>query len=590
MPENRKLAAILVADIVGFSRLTGVDEDSMLARLRSLRSDVIDPTIAVHSGRVVKRTGDGALVEFRSVVQAVRCAIEIQDIMSERNAGVPVERRIEFRIGIHLGDVVEEVDGDLMGDGVNIAARLEGIAEAGAICISEDAYRQVRSRLDLSVVDLGERALKNIAEPLKVYALQVGGKGRPLGRQPEKAINPVVPDKPSIAVLPFTNMSGDADQEYFVDGMAEDIITALSKFEQLFVIARNSSFVYKGRAVDIKQVGRELGVRYVLEGSVRRSGNRVRITGQLISSETGSHLWADRFDGLLEDVFDLQDQITASVVRAIEPTLRKAEIERAKSKHPENMGAYDLVLQALPHIYAIRPDSNLLALGFLMRAIDLDQHYAPALAHASWALVQRITRPWDVYSADDPGLAISLARRALAAGSDDAQAVVLGGFTLVTLRADYLAGLDAARRAVDLNPGSGFVNGMAGCALIFGDDAAAGLKLLEQAMILGPKDPSFFSHLTVASYGHLCCGRPEQSLELALRSLALNSSWDSTYWVLITAYMSLNRQEDAKAAARKLLDIYPDATTSHYELVLPIRNSMLRDRVIESLKEAGIPD
>jgi len=225
-----------------------------------------------------------------------------------------------------------------------------------------------------------------------------------------------------------------------------------------------------------------------------------------------------------------------------------------------------------------------------MRAIDLDQHYAPALAHASWALVQRITRPWDVYSADDPGLAISLARRALAAGSDDAQAVVLGGFTLVTLRADYLAGLDAARRAVDLNPGSGFVNGMAGCALIFGDDAAAGLKLLEQAMILGPKDPSFFSHLTVASYGHLCCGRPEQSLELALRSLALNSSWDSTYWVLITAYMSLNRQEDAKAAARKLLDIYPDATTSHYELVLPIRNSMLRDRVIESLKEAGIPD
>jgi TolB-like protein len=590
MPENRKLAAILVADIVGFSRLTGVDEDSMLARLRSLRSDVIDPTIAVHSGRVVKRTGDGALVEFRSVVQAVRCAIEIQDIMAERNAGVPVDRRIEFRIGIHLGDVVEEGDGDLMGDGVNIAARLEGIAEAGGICISEDAYRQVRSRLDLSVMDLGERALKNIAEPLKVYALQVGGKGRPLSRQPEKTTHPVVPDKPSIAVLPFTNMSGDADQEYFVDGMAEDIITALSKFEQLFVIARNSSFVYKGRAVDIKQVGRELGVRYVLEGSVRKSGDRVRITGQLINSETGSHLWADRFDGHLADVFDLQDQITASVVGAIEPTLRKAEIERAKSKHPENMGAYDLLLQALPHIYAIRPDTNRQALGFLMRAIELDPHYAPALAHASWALVQRITRPWDVYSADDPGLAVSLARRALAAGSDDAQAVVLGGFTLVTLRADYLAGLDAARRAVDLNPGSGFVNAMAGCALIFGDDAAAGLKLLERAMILGPKDPSFFSQLNVAAFGHLCCGRPEQSVDLAVRSLALNSSWDSTYWVLITAYMSLARPDEAKAAARKLLDISPDATTSHYDLVLPIRNNTLRERVIKSLKEAGIPD
>tara|TARA_R110002094_G_scaffold115713_2_gene111429 strand:- start:165 stop:1937 length:1773 start_codon:yes stop_codon:yes gene_type:complete len=590
MPENRKLAAILVADIVGFSRLTGVDEDGMLARLRSLRSDVIDPTIAVHSGRVVKRTGDGALVEFRSVVQAVRCAIEIQDNMAERNAGVPADRRIEFRIGIHLGDVVEEGDGDLMGDGVNIAARLEGIANAGEICISEDAYRQVRSRLDLSVTDMGEQSLKNIAEPLKVYALQVGTKGRPLSRQPEGSANPTAPDKPSIAVLPFTNMSGDVEQEYFVDGMAEDIITALSKFEQLFVIARNSSFVYKGRAVDIKQVGRELGVRYVLEGSVRRSGDRVRITGQLINSETGSHLWADKFDGRLEDVFDLQDQITASVIGAIEPTVRKAEIERAKSKHPENMGAYDLFLQALPHIYAIRPESNLKALGLLMRAIDLDPEYAPALAHASWGLVQRLTRPWENYSEDDPGLAISLARRALAVGSDDAQAVVLGGFTLVMLREDYLAGMDGVKRAVDLNSGSGFVNAMAGCALIFGDEAAAGLKLVDRAMMLGPKDPSYFSHLTVSAYGHLFCERPEQSLELALRSLALNASWDSTYWVLITAYMSLDRPDDAKNAAEQFLATHPEATTSRYEQMLPIRNLRSRERVIKSLKEAGIPE
>ena len=590
MTENRKLAAILVADIVGFSRLTGVDEDSMLARLRSLRSDVIDPTIAVHSGRVVKRTGDGALVEFRSVVQAVRCAIEIQDIMAERNSGVHADRCIEFRIGIHLGDVVEEADGDLMGDGVNIAARLEGIAEAGAICISEDAYRQVRSRLDLTVTDMGEQLLKNIAEPLKVYALQVGTAGRPLSRLSEGSSNPAVPDKPSIAVLPFTNMSGDAEQEYFVDGMAEDIITALSKFEQLFVIARNSSFVYKGRAVDIKQVGRELGVRYVLEGSVRRSGDRVRITGQLINSGTGSHLWADKFDGRFEDVFVLQDQITASVIGAIEPTVRKAEIERAKSKHPENLGAYDLFLQALPHIYAIRPESNLKALGMLMRAIDLDPEYAPALAHASWGLVQRITRPWRSYSEDDPALAISLARRALAAGSDDAQAVVLGGFTLVMLREDYLAGMDGVKRAVDLNSGSGFVNAMAGCALIFGDDAAAGLKLLDRAMMLGPKDPSYFSHLTVAAVGHLFCERPEQSLELALRSLALNASWDSTYWVMISAYMSLNRPQDAKIAAEKMLVAHPEAATSRYEKILPIRNLRSRDRVIKSLKEAGIPE
>ena len=590
MTENRKLAAILVADIVGFSRLTGADEDSMLARLRNLRSDVIDPTIAVHSGRVVKRTGDGALVEFRSVVLAVRCAIEIQDIMAERNAGVPSEHRIEFRIGIHLGDVVEEDDGDLMGDGVNIAARLEGIAEAGAICISDDAYRQVRSRLDLSVTDMGERTLKNIAEPLKVYALNVGLASRPLIRQTEDSAKPALQDKPSIAVLPFTNMSGDAEQEYFVDGMAEDIITALSKFEQLFVIARNSSFVYKGRSVDIKQVGRELGVRYVLEGSVRRAGERVRITGQLINSETGSHLWADKFDGSLEDVFDLQDQITASIIAVIEPTVRKAEIERARSKPPENLGAYDLFLQALPHIYLVHPESNLKALGFLMRAIDLDPKYAPALAHAGWGLVQRITRPWENFSEDDPGLAVSLARRALAVGSDDAQAVVLGGFTLVMLREDYLTGLDAVWRAVDLNPGSGFVAAMAGCALVFGDDVAAGLKLLDRAMLLGPKDPSFFSHLLVAAFGHLSCERPEQGLDLALRSIALNSNWDSSYLAIIAAYTLLDRPDDARRAAGKLLEIHPGASASRYERVLPVRNETFRKMIIQSLKEAGIPD
>lgn len=590
MTENRKLAAILVADIVGFSRLTGADEDGMLARLRSLRSDVIDPTIAVHKGRVVKRTGDGALVEFRSVVHAVRCAIEIQDIMAERNAGVPSEHRIEFRIGIHLGDVVEEDDGDLMGDGVNIAARLEGIAEAGTICISEDAYRQVRSRLDLSVKDMGEQALKNIAEPMKVYALQVGSANRPLSRQPEASAKAKLRDKPSIAVLPFANMSGDADQEYFVDGMAEDIITALAKFEQLFVIARNSSFVYKGRAVDIMQVGRELGVHYVLEGSVRRAGGRVRITGQLIDAETGSHLWADKFDGQLEDVFDLQDQITANVVAAIEPTVRKAEIERARNKQPENMGAYDLFLQALPHIYQVHPDSNLKALGFLMRAIDLDPEYAPALAHASWGLVQRITRPWDDYSEDDPGLAISLARRALAVGSDDAQAVVLGGFTLVMLREDYLTGLDAVRRAVDLNPGSGFVNAIAGCALVFGDDAEAGLKLLDHAMLLGPKDPSFFSHLLVSAFAHLSCERPEQGLELALRSIALNSDWDSSYLALIAAYTLLDRRDEAKEGAKKLLAIHPKASASQYDRTLPVRNERFRRMIVTSLKQAGVPD
>ena len=397
--ESRKLAAILAADVVGYSRLASEDEDRILARLRALRSDLIDPIIAVHKGRVVKRTGDGALVEFRSVVDAVRCAIEVQNGMVERNAGVPPERRIEFRIGIHLGDVVEESDGDLMGDGVNIASRLEGVATPGCICLSEDAYRQVRARLDLAVSDLGETNLKNIAEPMRVYSLQVGvaAQAKPMIQVPppgDLSARLTMPAKPSIAVLPFNNMSGDPEQEYFVDGMVEDIITALSRFNQLFVIARNSTFTYKGRAVDVRQVAKELGVRYVLEGGVRKSGKRMRITGQLIDAATGAHLWADRFDGDLEDVFDLQDKITANVVGAIEPTMRKAEIDRARRKPVENLDAYDLYLRALPHVYAMRPDENLLGINFLNKAIDFEPTFAAALAHAAWCYEQRISRGW----------------------------------------------------------------------------------------------------------------------------------------------------------------------------------------------------
>ena len=477
MAEQRKLVAILAADVVGFSRLTGADEDRTLARLRALRSDLIDPTIAVHNGRVVKRTGDGALVEFRSVVDAVRCAIEVQNAMIERNAGLPPERRIEFRIGIHLGDVVEESDGDLMGDGVNIASRLESVAAPGAICLSEDAYRQVKARLDLLVSDLGQTQLKNIAEPLRIYSLAVGGAAKSkFALQAESvppiapAATPSLPDKPSIAVLPFTNMSGDPEQEYFVDGMVDDIITALSRFNQLFVIARNSTFTYKGRAVDVRQVAKELDVRYVLEGGVRKSGSRLRITGQLIDAATGAHLWANRFDGGLDDVFDLQDRITASVVGAIEPTMRKAEIERAHRKPVENLDAYDLYLRALPHVYAMRSDENLLGIGLLDKAVEFEPSYAPALAHAAWCYEQRNTRGWPSASADDAGNAVALARRALAAGSDDAVAVVLAGFVLVMVARDHRAGLDAVRRAVERNPGSGFVNFMAGTALLFAGD------------------------------------------------------------------------------------------------------------------------
>jgi adenylate cyclase len=326
-------------------RLTGADEDRTLARLRALRSDLIDPTISVHNGRVVKRTGDGAIVEFRSVVDAVRCAIEVQNAMVERNAGVSEDRRIEFRIGIHIGDVVEESDGDLMGDGVNVAARLEGVAGPGAICLSEDAYRQVKARLDLAVSDLGATRLKNIAEPVRVYSLQVGAAAerKPMASEREKPSEQTAPStQRSIAVLAFNNMSGDPEQEYFSDGITEDIITDLSKVAELSVIARNSSFAYRGKPVDVKQVGRELGVRYVLEGSVRKAGGRVRVNAQLIDAANGSHVWADRFDRELTDIFAVQDELTEKITSALKIKLTQSERALLASGGTKNADAHDL--------------------------------------------------------------------------------------------------------------------------------------------------------------------------------------------------------------------------------------------------------
>src|SRR5271157_71405 len=384
--ETRKLAAILAADVVGFSRLASADKDRTLAWLRALRSDLIDPTIAVHHGRVVKRTGDGSIIEFRSVVDAVRCAIELQNAMLERNAGVPAERRIEFRIGIHLGDVVEESDGDLMGDGVNIAARLEGIAHPGAICLSEDAYRQVGARLDLAVSDLGQTQLKNIVETVRVYSLQVGLPAQ--AQAPTQADHsasakpspPPGPDRPSIAVLAFNNMSGDAEQEYFSDGISEDIITDLSQLSELHVTARNSSFVYKRTAVSVPDVARALGVRYVLEGSVRKSGNRVRVTAQLIDSTDGGHVWANRFDRDLTDIFAVQDELTREIVTALKLKLTAGEQDRLAPRRGINVEAYEFYLRGREQAWAANRASNVAARGLLERATGIDLGYAAAHA------------------------------------------------------------------------------------------------------------------------------------------------------------------------------------------------------------------
>jgi adenylate cyclase len=562
MTESRKLAAILAADVVGFSRLAGADEDRTLARLRALRSDLIDPTIAVHHGRVVKRTGDGALVEFRSVVDAVRCAVEIQNAMVERNAGVPAERRIDFRIGIHLGDVVEESDGDLMGDGVNIAARLEGIAQPGTICLSEDAYRQVRARLDLEVNDLGQTQLKNIAEPVRVYSLQVGLPARAKTAAPvepateEKPVPRLaLPDKPSIAVLPFQNMSGDPEQDYFADGMVEDIITALSRARWLFVIARNSSFTYKGKVVDPKQVGRELGVRYVLEGSVRKAGARLRITGQLIDALTGAHLWADRFDGSTEDVFELQDKVALSVAGVIEPALQEAEIRRSTARPTSDLTAYDLYLRALPLMLGWGKEPALQGLDLLREAIARDPNYGRALVGAAWCASQLVTGGWAEDPETDRREALDLVRRAVKAAADDPEVLVWAAGTLDILGGDIGRSLAMLDHALTLNPSNAFGWFWSGFLQLFAGSTEKSIEHFEKSLRLDPRTPLRHFYDTGLGACYFLQRRFDEAAPLLAGSLRQVPTYVTTSYFLASCYAHMGRLDDARGILDHLQSI-----------------------------------
>jgi adenylate cyclase len=581
---QRRLAAILAADVVGYSRLMQIDESGTLAGLKKRRTEVLRPAVESHRGRIVKFMGDGVLIEFPSAVDAVECAVGLQQGMEGANVGLPAERRIVLRIGINLGDVMVE-GSDIYGDGVNIAARLEALAEPGGVLLSQTVFDHVRGKVSIGFLDLGPQSLKNMAEPVRAFKVSgLAGEAGAAAPRPAEAS-----PKTSIAVLPFDNMSGDPEQEYFADGMVEDIITALSRFEQLFVIARNSCFTYKGKAVDVRQVSKDLGVRFLLEGSVRKAGNRLRITGQLIDATSGSHLWAEKFDGGLEDVFELQDRITEKVVGAIEPTLRKVEIERVRRKPVENLDAYDLYLRALPHVYAFRPDENLVALTLLTKAIELDPNYAAALGHAAWCYEQRVVRGWEPVGADDAQTAIALAHRALAAGADDAIALATGGFTLLMVGRDYDNGLDALRRALARNPGSGFIAFLAATALAMAGNPQESLAQAERAMALSPLDPAYFLYLTIAALAHLYSGRPAEALELARRSAALYADWDSTYWVLVPAYVQLDRMPEARAALAKLQSLAPGFTISVARQRLPIRDPASLEMVLAGFQKAGLP-
>jgi TolB-like protein/class 3 adenylate cyclase len=495
---ERRLAAILAVDVAGYSRLMGEDEEGTLAALRAVRRELGDPKIAEHRGRIVKTTGDGLLAEFASVVDAVRCAVEVQREMIARNAAAPARRRIEFRMGINVGDIIIE-DGDIFGDGVNIAARLEALAEPGGICLSAAAHEQVRDRLDLAFDDLGEQQVKNITRPVRTYGVALGAPSR--AALPAGAPLPL-PDKPSLAVLPFQNMTGDAEQEYFVDGMVEEITTAIARLPWLFVIARNSAFTYKGKPVDVKQVAQELGVRYVLEGSVRKAGNRVRITGQLIDATTGNHIWADRFDGALDDIFQLQDQVASSVAGAIEPKLRQSEIERASRKPTANLTAYDLYLRALAQSYRFTDEGVAEAVDLARQALAIDPSYAPAAAMVGLCRVLQRVQGWGALSADNVAEAVRLSRQALEAERDEVETVWQAAWTLFYLAGEAAMAAAALDRALALNPNAAHAWLMRGLIHAVRNQPEAAIEAIERARRLSPFDPYTFLCAHITGFAH----------------------------------------------------------------------------------------
>jgi len=583
---QRKIVAILAADIVGYSRLAGADEDRILARLRALRSDLIDPIIAVHQGRVVKRTGDGALVEFLSVVNAVRCAVEVQNGMVERNSGLPPERRIEFRIGIHLGDVVEEADGDLMGDGVNIAARLEGIAKPNTICLSEDAYRQVKARLDLVVSDLGEQNLKNIVEPVRVYSLAVGSPA-----QATPAAAAAGAPRLSIVVLPFANIGGDPEQEYFVDGVTESLTTDLSRIGGSFVIARNTAFTYKGKPVDVKKIGRELNVRYVLEGSVQRGGQRMRMNIQLIDTETGNHLWAERFDKPLADLFDMQDEVVARLANQLGAQLIAAEARRAELAPQSD--SMDLYFQGMACTNkGLTPEYLVQARGFFERALALDSGNIDALVGTAQANAAIAIG----FMTDDRAALLAAAERAAAKALSRAPEHALAHLQMglvqtYTNRAGE--GIAECERALALDRNLAAAHGHIGLAKYFigrGEETEAHVQ---EALRLSPRDSNALWWMSTAGYAKLQLGADEEAVTRFRRGVEANRNLPLTYFGLAVALAHLGRLDEARAAAQAGLALDPSFTIHRYRVGTSSDNPIYltgRERIYDGMRQAGVPE
>jgi TolB-like protein/class 3 adenylate cyclase len=592
MSETRKIAAILVAEVVGYSRLAGADEDRTLARLRGLRSDLLDPTIAVHRGRVVKRTGDGILIEFRSVVDAVRCAIEVQNSLIERNAGLPPERRIEFRVGIHLGDIVEESDGDLMGDGVNIAARLEGVCGPGAIALSEDAYRQVKGRLDLVVTDLGPTQLKNIAEPIRVYSLDISAPAA-AKPAPAPARDKPVPPHLSLVVLPFANIGGDPEQEHFVDGVTESLTTDLSRIRGAVVIARNTAFTYKGKPLEVKTIGGELNVRNVLEGSVQRGGSRMRVNVQLIDAENGNHLWAERFDKPLADLFDMQDEIVARLAGELNVQLVAAEAQRAERRPTTD--STDLYFQGLAWFNRGLTHNNMSqARGFFDRALIADPDNVDALVGSARADATDASNSF----ATDPVAAFAAAEakltKALSSVPDHARGhLSLGIVYILTRRA--AKGIAECEHALRQDRNLAHAHSSIGLGKILVGRAKETEAHVSQALRLSPRDTLAYTWMTYVGNAELNLGSYEQAVAWCQRAIEVNRNFPHPHFVSGSALAQLGRLDEARSAVKAGLALNPTYTVSRARALWtavsgdPTYLAQLGP-VFEGLRKAGVPE
>ena len=579
---ERRLAAVLAADVAGYSRLMGVDEVGTLAALKALRREIVDPAITKYRGRIVKTTGDGMLVEFASVVDAVSCAMAMQGKMAD--SLLNATPKITFRIGINIGDIIIDGD-DIFGDGVNVAARIENECEPGGVCLSGNAFEQVRGKTEFAFDDLGEKSLKNIDRPVRLYAARRDEEKVAVAPSPKSKTPLPLPDKPSIAVLPFQNMSGDPEQEYFADGIVEDITTALSRFKSLFVIARNSSFTYKGKNVDIKQVGRQLGVRYVLEGSVRKAGNRVRITGQLIEAASNNHLWADKFDGSTEDIFNLQDQVTEAVVALIAPAVVRAEIERAKRKPTDRLDSYDLYLRG---VALVSGGSLHKAREFFRRAIEQDSECGPAYAHL--ALTHNIQQAVSgkPLSESERSEALESANCAAKLGADDAFSLAVAGHVLTYIGRSYDRGLSMTSEAVALNSNLAAAWHAYGWVALMCDEPAAAVESFDRLMRVSPLDPARRWTWNGKAFALFSLGRYADGCQWAERAVQSHADAHSLGALIINS-IGADRSDDARKAVEQLLTLRPDFRASHSYENYPIRSVVTRDRIYSAFEAAGVP-